>query len=310
MNQGEPYNIYPSAYKSSSDKNSDYQGAHNEYINRMEAEIEHYRAQGSYIDQVKQILREKEPSLPKLVDLALQQEKLKNEQKSLKVLEILKNKDRIIDGLKARLDQLSQTSTSLQADVQNFEQYKRENLEELDRKRNLFKLHNNGKDIEHISEFKEEIQRITMQLSEKVEEIDNYNIVVASLEERNQSLLITLEQSKKNNQEIDRKVKDLETQVKTLSNINDEQKNQVDLLVAKVASLADDNLKSHSERSKTIEKSEDFFGKITKLTDQLESERREKLKLENENESVKNIHLSFLEACNGAINPGMGIGDD
>jgi chromosome segregation ATPase len=301
--QGEPSNIYPSASKGSSDKKSNYQNAHNyEYVQRMEAELQHFRVQESYIDQIKQILHEKE--------LALRQEKLKNEQKSLKVLDILKNKDKIIESLRAKLAQLSHTSTSFQVDIQNFEQYKRETIEELEQKRNLFKLKNDGTDVENIYEFKEEINRITSQLTEKVEEINNYNIVLASLEERNQSLLITLEQSQATNHEMNRKVKVLETQVNNLGSINDEQKNQVDLLVARVTSLADDNLKSHSERSKTIDKSEDFVNKITELTNQLASVKNEKLKIESENESIKDIHLSFLETCNGAINPGMKIGDD
>ena len=90
-------------------------------LNQQEVELQEYRQLGSYLDQVKSILRDKEPSMPKIIDLALKQEKIKNEQKSLKVLEIIKNRDKTIMNLKAEMAQYSQSSDSLHKQIEEFE---------------------------------------------------------------------------------------------------------------------------------------------------------------------------------------------
>jgi hypothetical protein len=52
---------------------------------------------------MKQLLKEREPALDKLMDLTLKKEREAQEHKDAKVLEILKIKDRQIDELQERI---------------------------------------------------------------------------------------------------------------------------------------------------------------------------------------------------------------
>ena len=55
------------------------------------------------MEQVREIVREREPNLEKLVEISLKKERDTNERKNLKVLEILKTKDTLIENLQNKL---------------------------------------------------------------------------------------------------------------------------------------------------------------------------------------------------------------
>ena len=55
------------------------------------------------MEQVREIVREREPNLEKLVEISLEKERDTNERKNLKVLEILKTKDTLIENLQNKL---------------------------------------------------------------------------------------------------------------------------------------------------------------------------------------------------------------
>lgn len=148
------------------------------------------------------------------------------------------------------------------------------------------------------------------ELRQKTEDANNYDSLVASLEEKNHTFLLKLEQNNITLSEKDIVIGKLEGDVRDLTAKNEEQKYQVNQLVEKVSLLAEDNMKSCSERSKHIEKGETFISKINHLNDSIQILKDDKSELEKELNSVKEIHLSFLESCNQAINPGMKIGDD
>ena len=276
----------------------------------MGGELEDYKKQRSYIDEIRHILQQKEPSLQKLVDLSLHQERMKNEQRSLKIMNILKNKDVIINSLKSKLHQYEQSSSSLRQEVQQFNEYKEKSMEEIEHKRNLFKLNNDGKDVQHILEYKQEIDRLNSEVQNKLTEINDLNIGTASLKEQNQFLQVTVEQLQKSTDEKDVEIKKLKDYTKQIEEKNQQQKSQVDQLVERVTILAEDNSKSCTERSKNIEMGESYISKVNALNEELQKLKDVKTQLEKECNSVKEIHLSFLETCNHAINPDLQIGED
>ena len=55
------------------------------------------------MEQVREIVREREPNLEKLVEISLKKERDTNERKNFKVLEILKTKDTLIENLQNKL---------------------------------------------------------------------------------------------------------------------------------------------------------------------------------------------------------------
>ena len=93
----EPSNYYPSAFKSSNDKRTqrdeeeNFEALHStidqltQKCKNLEMELMNVQNQRSHIDEIKSILNEKEPNLQRLVDVAMKQEKLKNEQKSKEI---------------------------------------------------------------------------------------------------------------------------------------------------------------------------------------------------------------------------------
>jgi hypothetical protein len=306
----------PSAFKQQKSSEGEQEPLHQQIerlkfvCNKQEIELEEYRKQTSYIDQVKRILSEKEPSLNKLVDLALKQERLKNEQKSQKIVCILNRKDKTIEELKLKVQQYSQSSTVLQKEIEKFEEYRQKTAEELNQKLCLFKLNNKGHDVQSIVEYKEEIDKLTSALESQLEEVSNFKIVVASLEETNHSLLLNLEQSQNASKEKDGIISRMEQKLINLEEENESHKLKINNLVEKVTSLAEENSKSFSERSKNINKEESYVSKISSISEEMNRVKEEKSELEREINSVKEIHLSFLESCNQAIHPGMKIGDD
>ena len=244
-----------------------------------------------------------------MVEIALKQEKMKNEQKSLKVLQLLTNKDKLIETLKVKLQSYAQSSDSFQNEIQQFEAYKQNWLNEIEKKNNMFRL-NNGKDAESIFDFKQEIDRLTNQLNEKLEEINNYCIVVNNLDEKNQELLLHLEQTQQCLVERESQINECKEIIQGLEDKNEEQKLQVNQLVEKITSLASDNMKNWTERSKGIDKEESFISQIKQLTSEIESLKELQNEADKEWNSVKEIHLSFLETWNNIINPDLAIGND
>ena len=83
----------------------------------LNASLEEYRKNDVYLEQVKNALRDKAPSLENLVDLTLQQERERNERKNAKVLEILQIKDSLIEDLEGRVVQQQGIITQLQHKV-------------------------------------------------------------------------------------------------------------------------------------------------------------------------------------------------
>ena len=159
----------------------------------MEQELKAYKCQEEYLVQVKQILRQKEPDLEKLVNIAVDQEKAKSQQKYAKAVEIIKSKDneiQILSHLKSKYDQ---DTAILASHIQQFEEYKKNSIDEITRLRDLFKSNNPGKDIEHIEEFRTKIDKLNSIINQKSNEISNYIIVVSSYEEKNNVLSSNLE---------------------------------------------------------------------------------------------------------------------
>ena len=319
---GDNSNINPSPYQSNSNQSerndeSSKVEVLNQTINnltarltQMESELHQYRQQDSYIEEVKTILHQKEPSLEKLVEISLKQEKMKHDQKYFKILEILKNKDTVINALKSKVDQYNNSANSFHQEIQQFEIYKQHMIQEIEQKANLFKLNNEGKDISTLAEVKHEYDIISSQLNEKVEEINNYNIVITNLEEKNKALVTDLEQMQKKFLEKDTHVSSLQKQITDLEEKNADQKDQVNKLVEKVTSLAEDNMKNFSERSKNIEKGETYIHQVKELTDEIQNFKEINSKLEEEKNQINSVHMDFLLSCHNLINPGMEIGED
>ena len=69
-------------------------------------------------------------------------------------------------------------------------------------------------------------------------------------------------------------------------------------------------MKNCSERSKGIDKEESFISQIKELSAEIDHLKDQRNEIEKEWNSVKDIHLSFLESWNHVINPDIQIGND
>ena len=260
--------------------------------------------------QVKQIIRQKEPDLEKLVNIAVDQEKAKSQQKYAKAVEIIKSKDNEIQMLSQLKTKYDQEAAILASHVQQFEEYKKSSIDEITRVRDLFKSNNPGKDIEHIEEFRAEIDRLNSVIEQKSNEIGNYNIVVNSYEEKHSVLESNLERLQNDIQHYEHENRECKEIINNLEHTNSQQKQQIESLIEKVTSLADENQKSLSDKSLIIQKEEEHLEKVSELNKIIEDLNNEKLEIRSEHDSMKDVYFTFLETCHNIVNPDLKITDE
>lgn len=276
----------------------------------MEQQLSMYKSQADFMTQVKQILNEKEPDLEKLVSLAVDQEKAKSQQKYAKAVEIIRSKDAIIQNLSSLKARYESESGGLSLKIQQFEEYKQNSLEEIAKIRNLFKLNNDGKDIQHIQEYKAELERLNEELVEKNSEITNYQIIVQNYEEKQQILSHNYERIQEELQQRYDEIDKYKDQIDTLQHINEQQKLKIDNLVEKVNNLVDDVKKNCDEKSTKIQKEESLIDRISKLTQDMDNIKIERDQVQNEHDSMKEVYFAFLETCHNSVNPDIPITDE
>ena len=80
----------------------------------LRAEIQELQRSEVYNKKLKEMMKEKIPSLESLIELTLQQEKERNERKNEKILEILQIKDSLIEDLEEKCDELQNALTLMQ----------------------------------------------------------------------------------------------------------------------------------------------------------------------------------------------------
>ena len=276
----------------------------------LETELHEQKAQKNALEEIRGLLNQKDPEMNKVLEISLKQEKIKHDQRYMKIYQILKTKDVAIESLKARIAQFSQSASSFQNEVQQFEAYKQQVVDDIERKKSLFRINSNGVDAESLQDFHEEISRLNGELNSRAEEIEKFHLVVQTLEERNESATNSLEEALKKCQEFEEQISAQNLKISDLEAENQSQKDQVNNLVANLASLSNDNMQNIEERSKTIKQEENLIEKVNQLQETINTLKEENASISTECNSIKEIHMSFLLNCNEVISPGATVGKD
>jgi hypothetical protein len=64
------------------------------------------KASENYLQKIRELLESKSPDLDAIVDLALKQERLQNEKKNQKILEMFQEKDNVIVELEKKIEDM------------------------------------------------------------------------------------------------------------------------------------------------------------------------------------------------------------
>jgi len=243
------------------------------------------------INQIKQLLKEKHPSLEKLMDISLKQEREKHERQNEKVLQILRVKDNIIAELQQKLDD-SESQLKIEADSrENFEkelktlkkQYEATLKNEQNLKQNLAE---HEETIKLLNDNREQLKETLKSGAGSIEGVDKENI---ELQQKVADLTEELEKYKSENEKL---IKELSTQQKKVVELTKRED-----FVLELANRQEEIKKNHQEElNKKIIELEEITKELENTKKTLDSLKTNESKLKSDLEKLKDVEKDLLKA--------------
>lgn len=245
------------------------------------------------LEKIREILKDKHPSLEKLMDISLKQEREKHEKQNEKVLQILKIKDGLIDELQKKsleLESKLRSSESAMEETQNkFQSIMQENEGVLEREKKL---------IQTIAEHEETIKLLNQnheQLKDNMIKSDDHTVEYVQMK---QELKEKTEECVRNNEKMESLKKELLEAEKKVGELIKRENYVIEL-----ANRQDENKKKNEEQ---LKKKDDLIlqlekmaredeSKITNLKSDLEKYERNMTASRTQESKIKDMELEIRQ---------------